>query len=444
MEHILSEIEKYLIEKNKAKKWIAGVDQVNYAGTYYNEKEIVAAVQTLLNGWMGLGKDAIHFESQFSKFLGKKFGALVNSGSSANLLMYSALRSKNAFDLPPGSKILTPVAGFPTTINPIIQLGFEPVFVDIELDTLNIDLKQVEHILQRYGSKSNIKAISFAHVLGNPPNMDKVMKLCEKYDLILLEDCCDALGSLYDGNPLGSFGKMASCSFYPAHHISLGEGGFVATNDIGLNDVIHSLRDWGRACYCQGEKANKLPCGTCGKRFSSWLPELPNEIFDHKYVYSEIGYNLKPIELQASIGLQQIKKIPNIIERRKHNYEMLRVTYDPYEKYFIIPKATPKSDPSWFAFPLTVKPDAPFTRKEFVAFLEECKIQTRPYFAGNILLQPGYSHLASEHSYDVKKDFPNATYTTTSTFFHGTSPTITVDQLFYIHDMVKKFMRKYE
>jgi CDP-6-deoxy-D-xylo-4-hexulose-3-dehydrase len=438
--NILNDVEIYIKDRQSSSDWVEGRDQINYSGTYYDHREYVAAVKTLLSGWMGMGKDSNHFESLFPRHLGKKFGSLVNSGSSANLLMYATLLSKNAYGLKKGTRIITPVAGFPTTINPILQLGFEPVFVDIELNTLNIDIDQFYNACKT----SNAQVVCFAHVLGNPPNIDKILDICTQFNLILLEDCCDALGSMYDDKLLGSFGDMATCSFYPAHHISLGEGGFVATKNNELNDVVKSLRDWGRGCYCQGEKANKLVCGTCGKRFSEWVSELPGEIFDHKYIYNEIGFNLKPIELQASIGLQQLHKLPVINTIRRHNFELLFETYRDYEKYFILPRATEKSDPAWFAFPLTVKENSPFTRKDIVSYLEEKKIQTRPYFAGNILLQPGYSDIRNNYFPNAKTDFPNATYATTSTFFHGTSPTISVKQMIYIRKMVKNFMSKFQ
>lgn len=437
MKEILSLVGEYIRDK-KTNKWKIG-DQINYAGTYFDEKEYVAAVESILSGWFGLGKAGSHFESLFPRELGKKFGILVNSGSSANLLMYSSLKSRRSFNLPEGTKILTPVAGFPTTINPILQLGFVPIFVDIELGTLNLDLLQCEKLIREH----DVKVLSFAHVLGNPPNMDHVMYLVDKYKLILLEDCCDALGSKYDGKYAGSFGNMASCSFYPAHHISLGEGGFVATNSTDQHTILKSLRDWGRGCYCQGAAANNLKCGTCGVRFSEWLPELKGEIFDHKYVYDEIGYNLKPIEMQAAIGIQQLKKLGTIIAERKYNFKRLSYIYEAYNNYFILPTATDKSDPSWFAFPLTLRENTPFTRNEYVNYLESKKIQTRPYFAGNILLQPGYSDISNKYGISPKTDFPNATYVTLNTFFHGVSPVINDEQLDYIDDVVVKFMERY-
>jgi CDP-6-deoxy-D-xylo-4-hexulose-3-dehydrase len=271
--------------------------------------------------------------------------------------------------------------------------------------------------------------------------MDRLMKLVNDRKLILLEDCCDALGSTYAGFPLGGFGLMSSCSFYPAHHMTMGEGGFVATNDPQTDVILRSFREWGRGCYCVGPKANKLKCGTCKERFKAWIPTLPNEIFDHKYVYDEIGYNLKPIEMQSAMGLEQLKKLPEIHALRRRNYQLLYKVYEKYENFFHLPRATEHSDPSWFAFPLTVRSLAPFGRTEIVDHFEDNLIQTRPYFAGNIMLQPAYSHLMDPER--AKTEFPNATYAMKHTFFHGTSPVITPEQIAYIGETLDKFMKPY-
>lgn len=435
---ILLDIENFIKTRLSNKKWEAGKDYVNYAGPYFDHTEYVSAIETILNGWLVMGEDCLRFEHKFPRYFGKQFGVLTNSGSSSNLLMMSALTSKRYYNFPKGTKVLMPIAGFPTTLNPTLQVGFEPVFLDIELDTLNLDLTKAEELIKKF----DVKVITFAHVLGNPPNMNQLMDLVEKYNLVLLEDCCDALGSTFEGKPLGSFGEMASCSFYPAHHITMGEGGFVASKTKEAETVLRSFREWGRGCYCVGPKANTLKCGTCKNRFSNWIPAFPNEIFDHKYVYDEIGYNLKPIEMQASIGLRQLEKVEEISTLRKRNYNLLFNIYKKYEEYFIIPKATEGSDPSWFAFPLTIKPNAPFTRTDLVNYLEDNKIQTRPYFAGNIMLQPAYSHIMDANI--ARENFPNATYSTTNTFFHGTSPVITPEQIEYIGATVDSFMSKYE
>jgi CDP-6-deoxy-D-xylo-4-hexulose-3-dehydrase len=349
--------------------------------------------------------------------------------------MVSALKSKRLYGFKEGTKIITPVAGFPTTVNPIIQNGFEPVFVDIDLDTLNLNLDQVEE-----AAKNGAKIIAFAHVLGNPPNMDRLMEIVKKYDLIMLEDCCDALGSKYDGKLLGSFGEFATCSFYPAHHITMGEGGFVACRNDIQETVIKSLREWGRGCYCFGKGCVGLKNGMCKKRFSSWLPQLPDVIFDHKYVYDEIGYNIKPLDLQAAMGLVQLKKLEEIIQKRKHNYERLYSIFSKYEGVFHLPKATEKSDPSWFAFPLTIKDGVYLDRASFTMYLEDNKIQTRNYFGGNLLLQPAYAHLPL--STQAKTLFPVATKVTKDTFFLGTSAIITDEQIDYIETVVNSYFEK--
>jgi len=433
---ICSLIEEYIDDKHKRKSWTPGVDWVRYSGPYFSSDEYVSATKSLLNEWLVLGEDSIKFENKFPKYFGKKHGILTNSGSSANLLMMLALTSKRLYNLPKGTKVITPVAGFPTTLNPILQVGFEPVFVDIDLESLNLNLDQTEK-----AASEGARVITFAHVLGNPPNMDRLMDIVKKYNLILLEDCCDALGSTYDGKFLGSFGEFASCSFYPAHHITMGEGGFVATKTCAQERVIRSFREWGRGCYCVGKKANLLKNGMCKKRFNTWLPSLPTETFDHKYVYEEIGYNLKPIELQASIGLAQLKKIDVIDSKRKENYKRLYNFFEKYEEFFILPKPTAKSDPSWFAFPITIKDESPFARKDIVEFFENNKIQTRTYFAGNILLQPAYTHLMNPE--EVIKKFPVARKVTTDTFFLGTSPVITMEQIAYIEQKLHEFMKDF-
>jgi CDP-6-deoxy-D-xylo-4-hexulose-3-dehydrase len=430
-----------LVEQTRSRKdrsWVAGKDFVPYAGPYFDDEEYVVAIESLLSEWLVMGNKSIQFERRFPKLFDKSRGILTNSGSSSNLLMMTALTSKRSYNLPKGTKVLMPIAGFPTTLNPTLQVGFQPVFVDIELDTLNLDLNKVEEVLSR---ERDIRVITFAHVLGNPPDMNRLMELVKKYDLVLLEDCCDALGSTYDDRPLGGFGEMASCSFYPAHHMTMGEGGFVACDDVVLEDVLRSFREWGRGCYCVGPEANKLKCGTCKVRFSEWIPSMPGEIFDHKYVYDEIGYNLKPIELQAAMGLEQMKKLPQIHELRRRNYKLLFNVYEKYEEFFHLPRATKGSDPSWFAFPLTIRQDAPFTRTQIVDHLENNLIQTRPYFAGNIMLQPAYSHLMDQN---VARDhYPMATYTMTRSFFHGTSPVIRPEQIEYIGTCVDQFMSAY-
>jgi CDP-6-deoxy-D-xylo-4-hexulose-3-dehydrase len=431
---ILSLISQYITKKHSKKSWKAGEDWVQYAGPYFDSTEYVAAVKTLLGEWLVLGAEANKFERKFPKKLGKSYGLLANSGSSANLLMMLAMTSKRYANLPKGTKVITPIAGFPTTINPILQVGFKPVFVDIELDTLNLDLDQVE---QACIENPDAKIITFAHVLGNPPNMKRLMEIIEKYKLILLEDCCDALGSTYEGKPLGSFGKMASCSFYPAHHITMGEGGFVAVDDPQLERVIRSFREWGRGCYCVG-KQNLLENGACGCRFNNWVPNIPDELFDHKYVYEEIGYNLKPIELQASIGLVQMEKLEEIGVKRRNNYKNLFSAFSKYKQYFHLHEAQQGADVDWFAFPITVKDAAPFKRSDICKFFEANKIQTRPYFAGNVMLQPAYDGLMDPK--EIIEKYPVARKVTTDTFFLGTSPVIDKEKTDYIESILDTFI----
>lgn len=433
MQQILDLIKEYSESNLTKKQWTPEKDWVQYAGPYFSSEEYVAAVKSLLGGWLVMSTDSLSFENVFPKHLGKEYGILTNSGSSSNLIMMSAMTSKRLHGFPKGTKVITPIAGFPTTINPIFQVGFEPLFVDIDLDTLNLNLAQVED-----QAKKGAKIITFAHVLGNPPNMDELMKIVKNYNLVLLEDCCDALGCTYNGQLLGSFGEFASCSFYPAHHMTMGEGGFVACNSQLQEVVARSFREWGRGCYCVGKKANLLKNGTCNKRFHNWLPSIPDEIFDHKYVYDEIGYNLKPIELQASIGLEQIKKLPTIHQKRKANHAALKNAFKPYEEFFHLPVTTNGADPSWFAFATTIKDGAPFKRREIVDFFESSKIQTRPYFAGNIMLQPAYEGYIDHQ--EVIKKYPVARKITSDTFFLGTSPVIAPEQIEYIKEKLDLFI----
>ncbi len=426
-------IKEIVEERANSSTWTPGQGTVQYAGSTFTAEEYQSAVNSLLSGWLGLDKKAHVFEKKFPTFLGKTSGLLTNSGSSANLLMMAALTSRRWYNLQPGTKVITPVAGFPTTVNPILQMGFTPAFVDIEPESLNIDVNQLED-----AAKDGARVLMFAHVLGNPPNMRDIMTIVKKYDLILLEDCCDALGSTYEGRPLGSFGEMSSCSFYPAHHMTMGEGGFVAVADKDKLKVIQAFRDWGRGCYCAGQEAGKLLHGTCGERFKPWLESMPETTFDHKYIYEEIGFNLKPIELQAAMGLEQMKKLPWIKERRQHNFKRLLAAFEPYSDSFRLPKATPGSDPSWFAFPITVKSER-FTRSDITQYFETRKIQTRTYFGGNILMQPAYRHLPDA---DVARSkFPVSTAVTRDTFFLGTSPVITDQQVDFIGETLAGFIQ---
>ena len=437
LQSILELVHEYITDKHEKEIWKPGDDWVSYSGPVFDEKEYLAAVQVLLSGWMIFGKQGRNFEVEFPKHLGKLHGALTNSGSSANLLMVAATKSRRfTKQLKDGDKIITPVVCFPTTINPLIQHNLVPVFVDVELPSVNLDLDKVEEALE---NDPDIKGIMFAHVLGNPPDMDRLMALVEKYDLVFLEDACDALGSYYNGKKLGSYGDMSTCSFFPAHHMTMGEGGFVATNSQKTRTILASLRDWGRACYCNSMKPGNVTGGTaCGMRFKNWLPGHPEAVYDHRYVFDEIGYNLKPLDLQAAMGLQQLKKLPMLDAARRENWAKLGAIFAPYEQYFHMPAATDKANPCWFAFLLTIKEDAPFSRFDIVNHLEAAKIQTRSYFSGNILAHPGYTHMAEAYG-DMNKTFPNAQLVTTNSFFLGTYIGLTDEKLSYIKQAVDTF-----
>jgi len=431
-QEILKLVKEYIQESYEP--WQEG-DWIHYAGPVFDDKEYVAAINSLLDKWLILGDKGLEFERQFPKYLGKRHGVLVNSGSSANLLMMGLFTSKYLKDkYPKRTKIITPVSCFPTTINPILFYGFQPVFIDVTLPNLNLNLDQVEEAAK----DPDVRFITFAHTLGVPPNMDRLMEIVRKYNLIFLEDTCDALDSKWGDKLLGSFGHVSTCSFYPAHHITIGEGGFVATDSIVDNGVLLKLRDWGRGCMCKGKEANLLPNGICGTRFSNWFPNHPEIVIDHKYVFDEIGFNFKPLELQAAIGLEQIKKIPEFTKARKRNYQLMYDMFKPYEEFFHLPEVDKKADPSWFAFLLTLKDNVPFTREEFTQCLEKNKIQTRPNFAGNILYHPGYSHLLSTEK--ITK-FKVADKSVKDSFFLGLSPLATDSQISYISKIVDEFMR---
>ena len=435
-QQILDLVKEYINTKTSGESWEKGEDWVEYSGPYCDDKEFVAAVDNLLDGWFIFGKKGREFELEFPQYLGMKHGVLTNSGSSANLLMVASAASKNLYDLPKGSKFITPVVCFPTTINPIIQHGFEPVFVDVELPSVNLDLDKVEEKLKE---DTEIRGIIFAHVLGNPPDMNRLMSLVHEYDLIFLEDACDALGSYYDGKKLGSFGHISTCSFFPAHHMTLGEGGFVAANTNKARTILTSVRDWGRACYCNSRKPGSVTGGTaCGNRFQNWLPGVPEAVYDHRYVFNEIGYNLKPLELQASIGLEQIKKLPAMDQARRVNHKKLNNIFKEYAEYFYLPEATVNSDPCWFAYLLTIKEDAPFSREDIVRHLEKAKIQTRSYFSGNILAHPGYYHLTQDNPIE---SFSVANLVTFNSFFLGTFIGLTDEKIAYIKEVVDSFFK---
>jgi CDP-6-deoxy-D-xylo-4-hexulose-3-dehydrase len=439
-EEILNLISLYIEEKNKNKKWTPGEDWIQYSGPYFDSKEYTAAVDSLLSGWLILGEKGREFEKKFSRFLGKNDGILVNSGSSANLLMVSLLKTKRGGKLPKGSKFITPVVCFPTTINPIIQCGFEPVFVDVTLPSLNLDLDQVEKLLENDVNKE-INGLIFAHVLGNPPDMDRILEIVKKYDLIFLEDSCDALGSTWNDKPLGSFGDVSTCSFFPAHHMTMGEGGFVAVNNARHRMALASLRDWGRACYCNSAKPGNIIGGTaCGNRLSNWFKGQDNVIYDHRFVFEEIGFNLKPTEMQAAMGLVQLDKLDEMHSKRKLNFKRMYNIFKKYEQWIYLPETLPQADPSWFGFLITLKDNCIFEKNDLVEYLENAKIQTRSYFTGNALFHPAYEELAANYE-NPKEQFPIATKSSKDTFFMGVYPGLTEEQLDYIEVVVDRFFQ---
>jgi len=409
--------------------FIPGTSHIPYAGRVYDEKELISLVDASLDFWLTTGRYAAQFEKDLAAFLGVKYCLLTNSGSSANLLAVSALTSPKLGEkrLNVGDEVITTACGFPTTLNPILQNNLVPVFLDVELGTYNILADRIEGAIS-----DKTKAIMVPHTLGNPVDLDTIMKLVKKYDLWFIEDNCDALGSRYRGKLTGTFGHISTCSFYPAHHITMGEGGAVCTNDPLLKKIIASFRDWGRDCWCDPGCDN-----SCNKRFDWQLGDLPQG-YDHKYIYSHIGYNLKVTDMQAAIGVEQIRKLPGFIERRKENFNALYQELKKYETSLILPRATPHSDPSWFGFPIIVREDAPFTRNDIIQYLEDHKIATRMLFGGNLLKQPAYV--------DMKYRAPGALVNTDlvmdNLFWIGVYPGLSREMLEYIISTVGAFFNQ--
>lgn len=409
--------------------FVPGKTIIPFAGRVFDDSEIVNLVDAALDTWLTTGRYAEEFEYQFAEFFGLSSCSLVNSGSSANLIALTSLTSPKLGErrLNPGDEVITVAAGFPTTVNPIVQNNLIPVFVDVQLGTYNISTKNLEEAITERS-----KAIMLAHTLGNPFDLGKIMQLVKKYDLFLIEDCCDALGSTYDGKMVGTFGDFATSSFYPAHHITMGEGGAVLTNSTEYERLVRSFRDWGRDCYCDPGASN-----TCGRRFEQQHGDLPYG-YDHKYVYSHIGYNLKLTDLQAAVGVAQLKKLPMFIEKRKHNFQRLKEGLKKYSELLILPEATPSSDPSWFAFPITVKEEAPFTRNDIVGYLESNKIMTRMLFGGNLTRQPAYKDV----KYRIFGELTNTDIVLNRNFFIGVYPGITDEMIDYILDVFDNFIRE--
>jgi len=431
---IRKQIHKKLIEfhklKQKKDKFIPGKTRVQYSGSIYDHKEVIAMVDSILDGWFGLGLKGRKFEEEFSRFLGVKNAVLTNSGSSASLISVSALMSSQFKDrIKKGDEVITTAVTFPTTFNPIIQNNLKPVLLDVNLKTYNMNYDNLKNALSK-----KTRLILIPHTLGNPNDMNIIMDFAEDHELYVIEDNCDALGSEFNGKKTGSFGIMSTCSFYPAHHMTMGEGGIVALNDEKLVRIIRSLRDWGRACYCRLDEMS--PNGACGKRFSFVIDGIP---YDHKYMYTHIGYNLKPLEFQAAMGLEQLKKLPKFIKSRERNFKILYKEFKQYEEFFLLPEWFPKSKPSWFAFPLTLKDNVPFTRLQITQWLEKNNIQTRLMFAGNIIRQPAYKNI----EYRVVGDLKNSDKIMKDTFFIGMYPGITEEKIDYILLKFKEFIKKF-
>jgi CDP-6-deoxy-D-xylo-4-hexulose-3-dehydrase len=378
---ILDLVREYHDEAFPPREFVPGETPVPYAGRVFDEREVELLVDSSLDFWLTTGRFAEEFEKRFAKFFGRRHALLVNSGSSANLVALSCLTSpklgKRA--LKPGDEVITVATGFPTTVNPAVQNQLVPVFVDVDVPTYNIDTTQLEAALS-----DRSRAIMVAHTLGNPFDLATVMAFAQEHDLWVVEDCCDALGSTYDGRQVGTFGDLATVSFYPAHHMTMGEGGCVLTHKGRLKVLAESFRDWGRDCWCAPGKEN-----TCGKRFGHQLGELPYG-YDHKYIYSHVGYNLKVTDMQAAVGVAQLDKLPDFIDARRRNFRTLYDGLQDLQDILILPEATPNSDPSWFGFPIAVREDAPLGRDDFVQFLEERKVATRLLFGGNLIRQPAY------------------------------------------------------
>lgn len=407
-----------------------GHDIIPVSGKVFDEEELYHLLDSSLDFWLTSGRYAHRFENEFARFMGTRYALLTNSGSSANLLALSALTSHALGErrLMPGDEVITVAAGFPTTVNPIVQNGLVPVFLDVNSSTYNIDTTLLEQAIS-----TRTKAIMIAHTLGNPFDLDEVLRISRKHQLWLIEDACDAVGSTYRGKPVGSFGDLATVSFFPAHHITMGEGGAVLTSRPQLKKLVESFRDWGRDCWCDPGKDN-----TCGKRFDWKLGDLPCG-YDHKYTYSHIGYNLKITDMQAAIGVAQLKKLPAFIKRRRDNFRLLLDALEPLGDVLLLPESTEKSEPSWFGFPITVRSHSPITREQLVSYLEASRIATRYLFAGNLLRQPAYRNM----KYKTIGELKNTDTIMNQTFWIGLYPGLSKEMLRYvIENIFQAFQRE--
>jgi len=406
-----------------------GVDPVPVSGKVTGGEELAALLDAAMDLNLTAGRFARQFESEFAAYIGTRHALLVNSGSSANLLAISALTSERLGDrrLRPGDEVLTVAAGFPTTVNPIVQNGLLPVFADIALPTYNIDVNGLEEAISE-----RTRAIVLAHTLGNPFDLAEIRRLADKYGLWLVEDCCDAVGSLYNGRRVGTFGDLATFSFYPAHHLTMGEGGAVLTSNPLLRKIVESLRDWGRDCWCEPGCDN-----TCGRRWDWTLGDLPPG-YDHKYTYSHIGYNLKATDLQAAIGVAQLRKLPGFVQARRDNFAYLREALAPYEDRLVLPEPTAGSEPSWFGFPITLRGHGSGSRRELLAELDRLRIGTRLLFGGNLLRQPAYKNVPHR----VHGELTNADRVMNDTFWIGVYPGLTEPMLEFAARSVAGFLER--
>lgn len=423
---ILELVGKFAAQKYVAKPFVAGETVIPPAGKVIGELELKYMVEASLDGWLTTGRFNTKFEAELAKYLGVKHLITVNSGSSANLVAFSALTSPKLGEraIQPGDEVISVAAGFPTTINPILQCGALPVFLDVEIPTYNIDVTKLEQAIS-----PKTKAVFIAHTLGNPFNLAAIRQFCDQHSLWLIEDCCDALGSEYAGKKVGSFGDIATVSFYPAHHITMGEGGAVFTNNDELKVIAESFRDWGRDCYCQPGCDN-----TCGKRYCQQLGKLPFG-YDHKYTYSHLGYNLKITDMQAACGLAQLARLDDFVQQRKSNFKYLKAKLHECSEFLILPEATENSEPSWFGFPITIKESAGFSRADLLNYLDDNKIGTRLLFAGNVTKQP----YMQGRTYRTVGELTNSDRIMNQTFWVGIYPGLTEEMLDYTAEVISQF-----
>ena len=426
-QEIATLVQQYHQAAFPTKPFLGGISTLPVSGKVFDADEMQHLVESSLDFWLTTGRFAEQFETQFAKVMGMKHALLCNSGSSANLLAVTALTSprlkKRA--LKDGDEVITVAAGFPTTVNPILQNRLVPVFVDVQLGTYDATMESIEAAI---GPKT--KAIVMAHTLGNPFNLDGVMSIAREHNLFVVEDTCDAVGATYNDKPVGSFGDISTTSFYPAHHITMGEGGCVLVKSAPMKKIVESLRDWGRDCWCPPGNDN-----TCGRRFDWQLGELPYG-YDHKYVYSHIGYNLKLTDMQAAVGVAQLKKLPDFIEARRRNFNRLYAGLKKFEEVLILPETTPKSNPSWFGFAITIRPGAPFSRLDLVQHIESRRIGTRLLFGGNLMRQPAY--IGMPHR--VVGPLTNADIITDNTFWLGVYPGLTDEMVDFMIATVAEFI----